>query len=516
MPDARAQDEALQWAELRAHIRMDRAGAAMIWGGFFGAALLIAALLPPRYDATATLAVLPAPEFTVREDAGSHAMSTTGLAMDQVMKAETAILESPSLHDGTLQALGIATLYPDLDPLSQRSVLHQVVHGIAAVVLAPWRVTSANRAAALHEAALDNFASDLTVLPAKDANVITVTYHHRDGALAALAVNTMLARYAERRSTLYDDPQLAVVRRQTQEAAQQVREADAALASFKAAHVISDFAGERDLLLHRQSDTAQQLGEAASNAAEQQARLEALSSQIERLQRSVPLYNEADTDTRLQPIDAALVDLRGKLATAELHYRDTSRTVTDLRATIAAREAERSRLKADPAPSLARAGRSLALDPLLVDRAHAAAETAAAAARAGALRAQLASVAEALARLAADETTLADLTRRSAAASDNFTSASRVQSEQRMTEAEDSLRLANVRVIQPALVPQRPAPIPLLVVMAGFMLGGFAASAWVIGRFALRPTFLTPEGLAAATGLPVLAVFPVRERESVG
>jgi uncharacterized protein involved in exopolysaccharide biosynthesis len=280
--------------------------------------------------------------------------------------------------------------------------------------------------------------------------------------------------------------------------------------------VISDFAGERDLLLHRQSDTAQQLGEAASNAAEQQARLEALSSQIERLQRSVPLYNEADTDTRLQPIDAALVDLRGKLATAELHYRDTSRTVTDLRATIAAREAERSRLKADPAPSLARAGRSLALDPLLVDRAHAAAETAAAVARAGALRAQLASVAEALARLAADETTLADLTRRSAAASDNFTSASRVQSEQRMTEAEDSLRLANVRVIQPALVPQRPAPIPLLVVMAGFMLGGFAASAWVIGRFALRPTFLTPEGLAAATGLPVLAVFPVRERESVG
>jgi uncharacterized protein involved in exopolysaccharide biosynthesis len=87
-----------------------------------------------------------------------------------------------------------------------------------------------------------------------------------------------------------------------------------------------------------------------------------------------------------------------------------------------------------------------------------------------------------LARLAADEPKLAELTRRRAAAADSFANASRIQDEQRMTEAEDALRLANVRVIQPALVPQRPAPIPLLVIIAGTLLGALSACAWLLVR----------------------------------
>jgi uncharacterized protein involved in exopolysaccharide biosynthesis len=499
------------WPELRAQLRLHRAGALRIFSASVAVTLVIAALLPPRYAATATLAVLPAPEFTVRQDAGSHAFASTGLAMDQVMKAETAILESDSLHDATLRAPALAQLYPDLDPAAQRPWLRQSLHEIASVVLAPWRAQPADRAAALHEAALASFAEALTVLPAKDANVITVTFRHRDGALAAQAVNTMLTRYAERRSKLYDDPQLNVVRRQTEAAAQAVADADTALAEFKAAHMISDFGAQRDLLLHRQNDTAQALGAANSAAAEQQARLLILNLHIARLQKAIPLYSEADTDTRLQPIDAALVDLRGKLAAAREQYRETSRKVVDLRAQITAREAERAHLASNPAPSAARSGRSEALDPLLVDRAHAAADEAAAVARAGGLRSELDDEAASLARLAADETKLAELTRRRAAAADSFANASRIQDEQRMTEAEDALRLANVRVIQPALVPQRPAPIPLLVIIAGTLLGALSACAWLLVRYAAQPTFLTEQALAEATGLPVLGVFPARQ-----
>lgn len=492
-------------------MRLHRAGAMRICAAVFTVFLVIAAFLPPRFAATATLAVLPAPEFTVRQDAGSHAFASNGLAMEQVMKAETAILESDALHDGTLRTLDAARLYPDLDPAVQRSFLRQLLHDIAGTLLAPWRPQPADRAAALHEAALAQFAAALTVLPAKDANVITVTFHHRDGALAAQAVNTMLARYADRRSKLYDDPQLNVVRRQTEAAAHEVADADAALAAFKAAHVISDFTAQRDLLLHRQSETDAALAAATSAAAEQQARLLVLNLHIARLQKAVPLYNEADTDTRLQPIDAALVDLRGKLATAREQYRDTSRKVIDLRAQIATRESERAQIAANPAPSAARTGRSEALDPLLVDRAHAAADAAAAVAREAGLRTELDEESAALARLATEETTLAGLARRRAAAADSFANASRIQDEQRMTEAEDALRLANVRVIQPALVPQRPAPTPLLVIIAGALLAALSSGAWLLLRYAARPTFLTEAALAAATGLPVLGVFPARE-----
>jgi uncharacterized protein involved in exopolysaccharide biosynthesis len=247
-----------------------------------------------------------------------------------------------------------------------------------------------------------------------------------------------------------------------------------------------------------------------SEAAGQRARWQALNAQIAHLPQTVPLYDEADTDTRLLPIDTALVDLRGRLTTAREQYRDTSRKVTDLLASIAAREAERKHLAASKIPSQARSGRSQALDPLLVDRAHAAAEAAASEAKAAALRDDLETQAVGLARLAEDETVLADLTRRRAAAADSFASASRVQDEQRMTEAEDTLRLANVRVIQSALTPQHPAPLPLLTVVAGTLLGGFAACLWLVFGYATRPTFFTPEGLQAASGLQVLAVFPER------
>ncbi len=508
-------DDGPRVAEFLAHCRADRPAALRLAACITIWALLIAALLPPSYTATATLAVLPAPEFTVRQDAGSHAFSSAALAMDQIMKAETAILESDSLHASTLGAVGTARLYPSLGPAQQRGVLGSLAHGVSAVLFAPWRITPPDPDAARQEEALRRFKHDLIVLPAKDANVITVSLSNHDGAVAAAAVNTMLASYAAQRFTLYDDPQLPVVRQQTEALARTVREADAALASFKAAHAITDIVTERDLLLRRRSETAQALAVAAANIAEQQARLAALAVQINRLPPTIPLFREDDADTRVQAVDVALVDLRGRLESAREQYRDTSHKVTDLRAQVLARETERRRMLASPIPSMDRTGRTPALDPLLLDRAHAAAEAAAAAARASALGHDLGDEEAALTRLNADETALADLTRRKAVAAESFASASRVQDEQRMTEAEDARRLATVRIIQPARVPQQPAPARLLTALAGLFLGPLTAVASIFARFALRPTFLTPEGLAAATGLPVLGVFPA-EAENYG
>jgi capsular polysaccharide biosynthesis protein len=84
-----------------------------------------------------------------------------------------------------------------------------------------------------------------------------------------------------------------------------------------------------------------------------------------------------------------------------------------------------------------------------------------------------------------------------------------------LSEAEEMLRLTNVRVIQPALVPQTPRPIPLLVIAAGFVFGAFAGFGRVVLSYALHPVFFTSEGLEQATGIPVLAVF-AREPEFAG
>ncbi|MEJ0047286.1 MAG: hypothetical protein WDN04_15100 [Rhodospirillales bacterium] len=515
--EARGQrEEGPPIGEFLAHLRARRRGALGIFAATVATGLVIAALLPPRFRATATLAVLPAPEFTVRQEAGSRAFNSSALALDQIMKAETVILESDELHAGTMGALGVASIYPSLDPESAQPAPLRLLADAAHFLLAPWRVTPLDPQAALQDRALDWFADDLTVLPAKESNIITVTFGHRSGAVAAQVLNTMMARYAQRRGHVYDDPQLTAVRGETDALGVAVREADAELAGYKKAHAISDSAAERALLLQRQSDAAQSLADALAASAEQHARLATLEQQIRGIPPSVPLYREQDHDTRLAAIDASLLALHENIGIARTNYRDTSRKVTDLVTQLEVREAERASVATPKNPSVVRDGRSLAIDPLLVDRAHAATEEAAAVARVRALHTELSDIAASLGRLEATETSLTNLMRRKNVADANFAAASRVLAEQRLTEAEDALRMANVRVIQPARAPQRPTATRKLICLASVLLGGLVAGIWFLLGYVVRPTFLTADGLAYATGMPVLGMFSSSARRTGG
>jgi len=62
-------------------------------------------------------------------------------------------------------------------------------------------------------------------------------------------------------------------------------------------------------------------------------------------------------------------------------------------------------------------------------------------------------------------------------------------------------------VIQPARPPQRQTLTRMLICLASVLLGAIGAVLWFLVGYAVQPTFLTGEGLAYATGLPVLGVF---------
>jgi uncharacterized protein involved in exopolysaccharide biosynthesis len=494
-------------SEFLQHARSQRKPALLVGGGLAIAALLAAALLEPSYRATATLAVLPSPEFTVRAAAGSHDLNASALALDQIMKAETEILESDELHGAAMQAVGPQALYPAIFAPAHHGLARRMLHAVAGFVLAPWRVTPADPAAAAWEQGGKQFRRDLKVLPAKDSNVIEVTFDAREGGRAAATLNTMLGLYAAMRMKLYDDPQLEIVRRQAAEAAHAVASADQAVADFKRVHGISSFDAERDMLLHRKAQTDQAAQEAAASAGQHAARLDALRAALAAEKPVVGLYTEQDADARLNTANADVEAVRAKLATASERYQDGSRMLTSLRAELAAHEAELSRLSRDRTLSVVRQGRNPAIDPLRLDQAREGAELAAARALLGAEQDASDKLSSALASLDVDETALLALERHRAAADENFRTASRILADRHLSEAEDARRMARVRVIQEAVAPQTPRPTALLVIAAGVLFGGFASAAWVVVAYARRPVFLTAEGLAAATGIPVLAVF---------
>jgi uncharacterized protein involved in exopolysaccharide biosynthesis len=501
-----ATDAAPSLREFIYHAYYHRLSALMAGAIVLATALLVAALLPPSYRAKAILAVLPAPEFTVRAAAGSHELNASALAMDQIMKAETEILESDDLHRGTMQQIGPARLYPGIYQPTPHSLPRRWLHAALRVLLSPWRVTPADQGAAREERGLQAFQSDLKVLPAKDANVITVTFDSERGLDAAATLNLLLSLYAARRSQLYDDPQLDVVRREAEDGARKVAQADAQLAAFKRDHDISDYDAQRDLLLRRRSETDQAADDAAAHIGEHQARLAALSGQLSREQPTIGVFTEQDTDARLLAINAGLAAVRARLAAAREKYRETSRMVGGIRAELAAQETEQALLRHDATLSVVRQGRNPAIDPLRLDRAREMAELAASRARFTAEQQETARLSAALAALDTDAAEMAALQRQRGSADDNYRTASRILAERHLSEAEDAHRLANVRVIQPASVPQTPRATSLLVIAAGLLFGVLATAGTALIGFYRRPVFFTGEGLAAATGVPVLAV----------
>jgi chromosome segregation ATPase len=261
-------------------------------------------------------------------------------------------------------------------------------------------------------------------------------------------------------------------------------------------------------MLHRRSDAEQAAADAESAVREQQARLNTLSAQLRTEPENVGLYQEHDPDTRVQTLLASLQDLRGRRAAARGRYLDSSKTVRDIEGQIASRESELARLARDPTASVVRTGRNPAIDQLRLDRDRAAAEYAAATARRDAATGEVQHIAAALTALDVNETELEILQRHVALETDALATQSHILAERRLTEAEDALRFAKVRVIQPARVPQTPRPLPLLIVAAGVVMGMVASAMRVAARFMLSPSVLTAEGLTAATGLDVLAVFP--------
>ena len=489
------------------HAYQNRRPALLAGAGVLAASLVLAAILPPSYRAVATLAVLPSPEFTVREPAGSRATSASAMVLDQIMKAESEILGSDALHRATIEKIGPARLYPDIFAPAPRGLARRVLHAVSATLLSPWRVTPADQTAARAERGIGRFRRDLSVLPAKDANIIDVTFDAPDGAVAAGTLNTLLLLYAQRRTSLYDDPQVDIVRREAESGQRAVAEADGRLAAFKQAHAISDYEAERTLLLQRRSQLAQAGQEAASSVSEHAARLDALNKALAGEHPTIGIYTEQDSDTRLQSVNAGLEAIQARLAAAREKYRETSRLVTGLRAELAAHLAEQARLVRDATLSVVRQGRNPTIDPLRLDRAREVGELAASRARMAAEAADEANLTRTLSLLDADEAALADLQRQRASADDTYRAASRILAERHLSEAEDARRLANVRVIQPAMIPQSPRATPLLIVLAGLLFGGFASCGWVVLAYLRRPVFYTAEGLAAASGLPVLAVF---------
>ena len=439
-------------------------------------------------------------------------MNNTALGLDQVMEAETELLDSDDLHEAALRNLGpagagLAAVYPDLAPGYRPSLPLRLLRGAFTLAARPWREPAAGTSDARMGQALRRFASHLTVLASRDANVITLRFSHGDPVLAARVLDALLSAYAERRSRLYNDPQISALQNAADASGQRLTAAEETLARFRKSHGISDAAAQRALLLKRRSSAEEAAAGADADALEQKSRLDSLAAQLAAEPATIAIYAEKDPDTRVQTLLAGLQDLRARQAALGNRYLETSRTVQDLNAQVGARTRELENLRRDPSPSILRTGRNPSIDAIHLERIRAATQFAAASARHRASLSEGAAVNTQLLALDDDQVALDGLQRDVSLAADSVTAQSHLLAARRLTEAEDLERTARVRIIQPARVPTRPGRLPLLVALASLLLAGAITAARVAASNMLSGSVWTPEGLTMATGLDVLAVF---------
>lgn len=494
-----SRDPRLFWSDLCAHARRRVRHAGAIASLIMAAGVTIAAIMPQWYRSEAVLAVLPAPEFTVREPAGSRDNPNAPLALTQIMSAEAALLASRDVAREAVQHLGAATIYPLHGPVGWNPIARSVA----------WVMGSAPASQSAEELAVRQLMHETRVLPARDSNVITITVRDPRASMGPLLLRAILDAYAHQRQAVYADPQLPVVQAELHRAEAEAADAAAKLAAFRRERALVDVQSEQQLLLHQRDSLAALLAESDADFESAKERSIALERQLARLPRTTTLYADVG-DAGIARQNELLIDLRGRLAAASLHYRDSSALMRRLRGEIVAAERAGRKLLKGPSPRTEHVGAPAERDALSLDFARTRAAFAGASGRSAALRRSLWATASSLKQLASSEVEERALVRAKEAAESSLVAARRMLGDRRLMEAAEQARTSRVRLLQAP--PPVPTPIAarLIVLAIAAVAAGGGALVVTVGHYVWRPVIYSKHTLEAATGIPVLSTVETR------
>jgi uncharacterized protein involved in exopolysaccharide biosynthesis len=438
-------------------------------------------IMPPRYDAKATLLVLLSSDYTFRPGAGSEQQINAILDRESFLQSEAEILKSPLLAREVIHEIGLGVLYPRyLEPPSLLARIRSAVNNdVAAFKTAVGLKVIPPAPLSPEGEAIEEFDRALSATPDKEGSTIGVEFRHTNPEVAARAVNDLIKLYLQRRADLYRDVEATIVDTQASDLHVKLDQAAQAYAAFKASAGISDFATQQQILLRQQGDISMDLKKAGISVAQSHSRLAVLDRQLANTPAEVSLYR----DSR---------HLNYGAASAEPEQR-----------------IQPSRGAGGPnTPAVVRVGRNELFDKLSYDRSQVTQALQAAEARYAADQKDLVAITTSLDDLDAKEVQLQSLQRNQLLLSDAYDNAVKSLNGRRLLEAVDARKTANVRVIQPADVPLSETPIRKLVLAAGLALTLVVAVAVALVSALLRRGYLTPEAIEHDLGLSVLVSLP--------
>jgi uncharacterized protein involved in exopolysaccharide biosynthesis/Mrp family chromosome partitioning ATPase len=436
-----------------------------------GAAL---AVLPPKYAATTIVLIDPRQPRVTTSEAVLSGIGSDAAAVE----SQVELIESSALAQKV-----IAKLQLDRDPeFTEQSVISVVTDGL--------RTLMGRSADNSPEAAMNRlvyrFLSGLSVKRRGLTYVLEITYSSKDPHKAARIANAMAEAYVDdqraakaeitKRATGWLDDRIEEMRAR-------VRDSERAVADYKASISSVNVTQGNPLISRQIEDLTQQLTLAHTRSAEAQARLD----RVQALRGDSSTMSEALQST-------VIANLRSQYAEVARSEAEQSAVLGARHPAIIGLRAQLARLRTQIDGEIKRIQAGVRNDFQVAK------------AREASLEKELARLKAENSRINQDDVKLHELEREAQA---NRTLFEQFLGRAKETGEQQSLQLADARIVAPALVPIRPSRPPLLVLLVLAAIGGAILSiALVMLLEQFRRGFRTTDDVERALQYPALGVIP--------
>lgn len=461
-------------------------------------------LVRPTYEATAQILVKTGREniYVPTPAVGGTSKPVISFTREEQINSEIEILRSLFLAEKVVELLGPGVIYEDLNgsgpgPLGFLRRLFQTTQ------------TTGSSQSTLQRAAI-KLQQGLTVKAVPLSNVINIRFRHKDPHLAVTTADTLVRLYFDRHLQIHRSPESnGFFRRQSEIVRKKLKQAEENLETFKEKHHLTSLEEERSLLLRQQGDLRTALNQILSQEVETESRLRQLRHQLATTPKTIPLSEEIDHNPLvITSLQAKLVDLKLKEHELLAKYTAQSHLVQSIGDNIAMVQKELAEQEARR-HGKTRIGVSPVYQTLEQELFRNQAELKALRAKKESYRAHTADSQKALEKLNRLEMEFNHLQQEVEIDRQNYRLYLTRFEESRISDAMDTEKIANVKLIEPAKRPLKPvSPNLRLNMVLAIFLGGFGALGLAYFSEHLADSLEKEEDVENYLRVPVLASIP--------
>ena len=436
-------------------------------------------LMPPTFEAQASLMVKIGREHMYRSEFGGI---TPALPFDQerIVESEIQILSSRDLTQRVIETLGIAAIYPEISENPPREITPL-------------------------EAAIRKMQDHLSVAKVRDSNVIKVTFENRSPTLAAQSLSLLVNFFKEKHLEVFSNPKASFLEKQLIVHQNKLKASKSALQSFKQEHGLSSLEEERRLLLEQRRDLDAKLKETNHTMYGLTSKLHLLKKQISQISVSTSLESVSARERVIDETKAHLLSLRLKEQDLSTRYKAKSRFVENIRKEISMVETfiddQESHLT-----DTVKTGKNPVYQALELEILRAESERTFFKTQAEEITEQLQELNKTLASFDELEKELSTLQLNVDSDQQNYATYLAKVEEARVSEEMDQLKMANISIIQPPTVPEKPVKPSIAVnFLLGIFAGGLAGLVFAFVSENFERGYSRPEFVSQDLGLPILS-----------